>query len=76
MKNTKKSYFENLGTKKITDNRSFRRIVVPLLSKNPSKTEKINLIYDDKTISTDEELRETFNQFLSKVVPTLEHTKT
>ena len=71
MKNTKKSYFENLDTKKITDNRSFWRTVLPLFTQNSSKGEKINHIDDSKTISSDEELCETFNQFFSNVVPTL-----
>ena len=63
MKNTKKSYFENLDTKKITDNRSFCRAVLPLFTQNLPKGEKINLVDDDKTMSSDEELCETFNQF-------------
>ena len=54
MKNTKKSYFENLDTKKITDNRNFWRTVLPLFTQNSSKGEKINLIDDSKTISSDE----------------------
>ena len=71
MKNTKKSHFENLDTKKITDNRSFWRTVLPLFTQNSLKGEKINLADNSKTISSDEELCETFNQFLSNVVPTL-----
>ena len=63
MKNTKESYFENLDTKKITDNRSFCRAALPLFTQNLSKGEKINLVDDDKTMSSDEELCETFNQF-------------
>ena len=71
LKNTKKSYFENIDTKKITDNRSFWRTVLPLFTQNSSKGEKVNLIDDGETISSDEELCETFNQFFSNVVPTL-----
>ena len=71
LKNTKKSYFENLDTKKITDNRSFWRTVLPLFTQNSSKGEKINLIDDSKTISSNEELCETFNQFFSNVASTL-----
>ena len=40
LKNTKKSYFENLGTKNITDNKSFWRTVPPLFNQNSSKSEK------------------------------------
>ena len=71
LKNTKKTYFENLDTKKITDNRSFWRTVPQLFTQNSSKSETINLIDDSKIISSDEELCETFNQFFSDVVPTL-----
>ena len=71
LKNTKKSYFENLDTKKITDNRSFWRTALPLFTQNSSKCEKINLIDDIRTISSNEELCETFNQFFSNVLPIL-----
>ena len=71
LKNTKKSYFENLHTKKINDNGSFWRTVLPLFTQNSSKGEKINLIDDSETTCSDEELCETFNQFFSNVVPTL-----
>ena len=40
LKNTKKSYFENLGTKNIADNKSFWRTVPPLFNQNSSKSEK------------------------------------
>ena len=71
MKNTKKSYFENLDIKKNTDNRSFWRTVLPLFTQNLSKGEKINLVHDGKTISSDDKLCEIFNQFFSDVVTSL-----
>ena len=71
LKNTKKSYFENLDPKKNTGNKSFWRTALPLFTQKPSKDEKINLIDDGKTISGNDELCETFNQFFSNVVPTL-----
>ena len=71
LKNTKKFYFENLDTKKIIDNRSFWRTVLPLFTQISSKGEKISLADDSKTISSDEELCETFNQLFSNLVPTL-----
>ena len=40
MENTKKSYFENINSKKITENRSCWRTVLPLFTQNPSKGEK------------------------------------
>ena len=71
LKNTKKSYFENLDNKKITGNRSFWKTVLPLFTQNSSKGEKNNLIDDSKILSSDEKFCETFNQFFSNVVPTL-----
>ena len=44
LKSTKKSYFENLDTKKITDNRCFWRTFLPLFTQNSSKGEKTNHI--------------------------------
>ena len=75
MKNTKKSYFENIDTKIITDNRSFWRTFLPLFSQNSSEGEKICLVDEDKILSSDKELCETFNQFFSHVVPTLSKLK-
>ena len=71
MRNTKKSYFENLDTKKITNNRSFWRTVLPFFTQNSSKGAKFNLTDDSKTISSDEKLCETFNQLFFNVVPSL-----
>ena len=75
LKNTKKSSFENLGPKNITGNRSLWRTVLPLFTQHSSKGEKNNLIVDSKFISTDEELCDTFNQFFSNIVPTLNISK-
>ena len=75
MKNTEKSYFENLETKNITGNRSFWRTVLPLLTQNSSKDEKISLVDDGKTNSSDEELSEAFSHFFSNVVHTLNISK-
>ena len=54
LKNTKKSYFENLDTERITDSRSsFWRTALRLFTQYSSK---INPIDDSKIISSDEEL--------------------
>ena len=70
LKNTKKSYFEDFDTKKITDNRSFWKAILPLFTQNSSKGEKINLIDESEIIFSDEEPCETFNQFFSNAVST------
>ena len=70
LKNTKKSYFENLYTKKNTDNRSFCGNVPPCFTQNSWKCEKSNLIDDSETISSKRGTL-TFNRFFSNGVPTL-----
>ena len=42
-KNTKRTYLNNLGMRKVTDNRIFWKTVVPPFSNEFSKSEKINL---------------------------------
>ena len=41
LKNSKKSYFENLDTKKITDSINFWRTVLPFFTQNSSKDDKL-----------------------------------
>ena len=48
LKKTKKSYFESLNTKKITDNRTFWKTVVPLFTNKASRGEKIILTEAEK----------------------------
>ena len=43
LRKTKKSYFESLNTKKLMDNRSFGKTVVPLFTNKASRGEKIIL---------------------------------
>ena len=71
LKNTKRTYFNNLGIRKVTDNRWFWKTVVPLFSNKFSKSEEINLREGNKTISNDDELCRVFNSFFSKTVDEL-----
>ena len=68
---TKKSYFESLNTKKITDNRTFWKTVVPLFTNKASRGEKIILTEAEKHISNDKKLCKIFNSFFSNVVSDL-----
>ena len=43
LKNTEKTYFNNLDIRKVTDNRTCWKTVVPLFSNKLSKSEKTNL---------------------------------
>ena len=53
LRKTKKSYFESLNTKKITDNRTFWKTVVPLFTNKASRGEKTILNEAEKHISAD-----------------------
>ena len=71
IKENQKSYFESLNTKKITDNRTFWKTVVPLFTNKASRGEKIILTEAEKHISDDEKICNIFNNFFSKVVSDL-----
>ena len=65
---TKKEYFNNLDTKKITDNKTFWRTVVPTFSNKNSKSDKIILNGEDKTVSDEKELCRTFSTYFANIV--------
>ena len=56
LKTTKKECSSNLDTKKVTDNKTFWRTAIPLFSNKNSKSDKIILNEDDKTVSDGKEL--------------------
>ena len=56
LKNTKRTYFNNLDIKKVADNWTFWKTVVPLFYNKFSKYEKIYLTEGNKTISDVDEL--------------------
>ena len=74
LKNTKRTYLNNLNIRKVTDNRKFWKTAVPIFSKKLSKSEKINLTEGNKTILNDNELCQVFNNFFSKIVDELKIT--
>ena len=57
--------------KKITDNRTFWRTVVPLFTSKPSKSENI-INEDDKRISNEKKLCQIFHTFFAIVVSNLD----
>ena len=71
LKNTKRTCFNNVDNRKVTDNRTVWKTVVPLFSNKFSNSEKINLTEGNKTISNDDELCRVFNSFFSKTVDEL-----
>ena len=68
---TKKSYYSNLDIKKVTDNKTFWKTIIPLFTKRPLKGEKINLIENGKNFSNDTELCDIFNGFFFNIISEL-----
>ena len=68
LKTTKKQYFNNVNTSKVTDNRTFLKTFVPLFTNKISRGEEIILKEGNKKITNDAELCEVFNTFFSNIV--------
>ena len=68
LRTTTKEYFKNLHTKKVTDNRTSWRTAVSLFSNKNSKSDKIFLNEDGKTVSHEKELCRTFSTYLANII--------
>ena len=75
MKREKKKYFTNLHVDNYTDNKKFWNAVKPLFSNSGGGSQKITLVKDEKVISNDEEVAETFNQFFKTCIESLNITE-
>ena len=64
----KKGYYGNLNEKDVVDNKKFWKTVKPLFSDKVKSSEKITLVHEDKTITTDHENGKILNSFFSNVV--------
>ena len=69
-------FFGKLDHIVVSDNRKFWKIVGPLFSEKAFHKESIILNNNNKTISNNEELAETFNKHFSKLVESLDIDKT
>ena len=67
----KKSYYNNLNVKNITDNALFWKTVKPCFSDKSTKDEKITLLENDDIISDDKAIADTFNLFFGNIVENL-----
>ena len=67
----KRSYYNNLNTKLITDNKKFWKTVKPLFSDKHFSNNKITLLEGDEIISEDTEVAKKFNNYFSNVVKNL-----
>ena len=68
LRKTKKLYFESLNTKKIKENRTFWKAVVPLFTNKTSRGEKIILTEAETHISDDKKICKLFNNLFSNVL--------
>ena len=66
---------QSSGHKKVTENKTFWKTIIPLFIKRSLKGEKINLIENGKNISNDTELCYIFNGFLSNIISELNIAK-
>ena len=70
-KRERKKFYTNLKLNNITDNKKFWNTMKPLFSDKGGIRDKIVLVEEDKLVSGDVEVAETFNTFFSKSVQTL-----
>ena len=71
LKKEKKRYFSNLKLNNFTDNKKFWNTVKPLFSNCGGGSQKITFVKDDKIISNDKDVAETFNEFFKNSVKSL-----
>ena len=72
---TKKEYFNNLDTKKVTDNKTFWKTVVPIFSNKNPKSDKVIPNEQGKTVSDEKELCRTFSTYFANTVSDLQIPK-
>ena len=63
----KRKFYSNLKIEVITDNKMFWRTVRPWFSEKHFCSQQITLLVDDKIISSDKEVAETFNTFFPRL---------
>ena len=71
LKKTKKTYYENLDEKNVTDNKKFWKTVKPYLSDKSVKCDKINLNENGELLKSESETAEVFNNLFSNIVKNL-----
>ena len=75
LRTAKKLYYSNLDIKKVTDNKTFWKTIIPFFTKRPLKGEKTKLIENGQTISNDFELCNIFSGLFSNIVSELTISK-
>ena len=67
LRKTKREYYSNLDKKKICDNKTFRKIIKPMLS-----NERITLTENDEIIKTEKGTAKVLNAFFSNIFQNLD----
>ena len=71
VRKAKKSYYSNLGDQKIVDNETFWKTIKSYFTDKGINHDKITLVDNEETVSDNEEISETLNNFFSDVVTNL-----
>ena len=71
MRESKREYFNNLNDKNNCSNKTFWRVVKPLLSNKIISNEKITIVEGDKIIKKEKETDKVLNEFFCNVVTNL-----
>ena len=71
-KRERRKYYSQLNLNNITDNKKFWNVMRPLFSNKGGIKDDIVLVKDDKIISGDIEVAQTFNDFFEKAVNSLD----
>ena len=74
-KRERKKYYSQLNLNNITDNKKFWNTMKPLFSNKGGNKDGIVLVNDDKIISDDTEVAQTFNDFFKNSVSSLNITE-
>ena len=72
LRKTKREYYSNLDEKKICDNKTFWKIVKPVLSKKIKSNERTTLIENDEIIKTEIGTAKALNAFFPNILQNLD----
>ena len=71
LRKSKRGYFNDLNEKNVCDNKTFWRVVKPLLSNKIISNEKITIVECDEIIRSDNETAKVLNEFFANIVTNL-----
>ena len=71
LRKTKKTYYSNLDTKNVVDNKKFWKTVKKFFGDKSNNCEKITLVENNSLISDDQEIADIFKEYFESLVPNL-----